>query len=297
MRISTAQIHQTALSSILEQQSALIDTQNQLSTGKRINAPSDDPSGAKSVLELGQAVASTEQYQRNADKARGRLNAEEVALTSVVDALQRARELAVRGNSDTVGADGRAAIASEVRELLDSVMGLANTKDANGEYIFAGFQSGAVPFTRSGTSFSYNGDQGQRHVQIGPTRQIAVGDSGSDVFMNVPNSSENAFTALQNLADEMDADNPNPSTIDDIDAVMNNVLNTQSMIGSRLSALDEQQNTNEARILQMNTLKSEIEDLDFVEAVGRLQLQMTSLEAAQRSYTQVQALSLFSLIQ
>lgn len=296
MRISTAQIHNGALNSILNQQSRLIETQNQLSTGKRINAPSDDPSGATSILELGQAVSSTEQLQRNADKARGRLSAEEVALNGVVNAMQRARELTVRGNNDSIGAEGRAGIASEVRELLGGVMSLANTRDANGEYLFAGFQTGNTPFSQSGASFNYAGDQGQRHVQIGSTRQIAVGDSGYDVFMSIPGTSTNAFQVLQDLADEMDADNPDPARLDEIDAVMENVLNVQAKIGSRLSALDEQQDINEARILQYKSLKSEIEDLDFAEAVSRLQLQMTSLESAQRSYTRIQGLSLFNFI-
>ena len=189
MRIGTLQLFRQGVNSILDQQTRLAGTQLQLASGKRINKPSDDPTGAAQLLGLSESLKVTGQYQKNIDYARSRLELEDAALGSVGDALQRARELAVQGLNDTNGAEDRAAIAKEIRQLTDEVMGLANRKDANGEYLFGGHQGQNAPFSHDGSgTFSYTGDQGQRRLQVGPARQISDSDSGLDVFMKVPAS-------------------------------------------------------------------------------------------------------------
>lgn len=200
MRVSTNQLQQAGVNAILDQQFQAGKTQLQIASGQRILTPSDDPVGSTRILDLEQAIKITDQYQANAEQARARLGLEETVLTSAGNLLQRARELAIQGNNDTLNKDDRASLAVEVRELLAQMLALANTKDANGEYIFAGYQGLTQPFAANGAGgFTYNGDAGQRFLQIGPTRQIAIGDSGSAVFREI-RTGNGVFTTQSNPA-------------------------------------------------------------------------------------------------
>jgi len=183
MRISSSQLHASAINSILDQQSALSRVQLQIASGRKVLTPSDDPAGAARALNLLESESSTGQYGRNVDIAESRLQFEEVSLTSVTNLIQRVRELTVQGNNDSNDAVSRKLIASEIRQRFDELFTLANTRDANNEYIFSGFQSTSESFIKnSDGSVSYNGDEGQRFLQIGASRQVATGDSGADVF-------------------------------------------------------------------------------------------------------------------
>ncbi len=178
----------------MDVQSRLNRTQLQISSGKRIVAPSDDPIGATQALDLKQVLAGTAQYARNADAADSRLRLEESVLGSVNDVLQRVRELAIQGNSDSVTPEGRRAISAEVRERVDELIALANSKDGGGEYLFAGALGNLQPFARAGNGFTYSGDQNARELEVGPGRFVPAGDSGHDVFMRLRNGN-GVFTA------------------------------------------------------------------------------------------------------
>lgn len=200
MRISTNQVQQQGINTIVSQQAQLSKTQQQLSTGRRILTPADDPTGASRALELTQAIAINTQYQSTISTARTRLNLEESTLNGVNNLLQSVRSLAVQANNSTLSNSDRASIAIEVRQRLDELLSLANTKDAVGEYLFAGYKSLTQPFTRTtGGSYTYNGDQGQRFLQVGPTRQVAADDSGAAVFQSIRNGN-GTFTTLDNAA-------------------------------------------------------------------------------------------------
>lgn len=198
MRISTIQIFRNATRAILDQQAAISYTQAQIGSGRKILTPADDPAGAARIVELTKALSVNTQFQRNADSAEGRLEREEGTLTAVENILRRVSELAIQGNNDTQSPESRRDITTELRQRVDELIGLANTKDANGEYLFSGFQRNTQPFARStGGGFSYAGDQGQRFLQISPSHQVADGDSGADVFQLIRNGN-GTFTTLDN---------------------------------------------------------------------------------------------------
>jgi len=300
MRIGTLQLFRQGVNAILDQQTRVAETQLQLASGKRINKPSDDPTGAAQILGLSESLKVTEQYQKNIEHARSRLELEDAALGSVGNALQRARELAVQGLNDTNGAQDRAAIAQEIRQLTDEVLGLANRKDGAGEYLFAGFQGQNAPFSHDGSgNFSYAGDQGQRQVQVGPARQVADGDSGLDVFMKVAAAGggfEDVFSTLYKLATDLEANAPNAASLDQIDAAMDHLLGFRATAGARLNAIDSQASINGALLEQLNATRSSIEDIDYAEAASRLSQQSVTLQAAQQAFVKVQNLSLFNFL-
>jgi len=188
MRVSTSFMQLRALNAVLGNQAALSDVQQQVATGKRILSPAFDPVGSARALDLSAFNASIEQFQRNIQAGTSRLGLEENALTSSENVLQRVRELSLQGINPTLNDGARGDIASELRERLDQLVQLANSRDGNGEFLFSGNQTRTQPFVRSnapGAPVSYVGDQGQRLLAVGPAGALASGDPGSDVFMQI----------------------------------------------------------------------------------------------------------------
>lgn len=400
MRISTGQIFQGALGLLLQQQYQIARTQQQLASGKRILSPADDPAGSATLLGLDQSLKSTQQYQDNIGSARSRLNLEESTLSSMTDLMDRVRELAVQANSPVLSDSDRQSVAAELGQQLDQLLSLSNTRDSNGEYIFAGYQSLTQPFSLdpSTGSYAYQGDAGQRFLQVGASRQVAVGDSGRDVFLAIrngngtfsasaatgntgtgliapgsvldrsaydgdtytisfpqpadpgvaatayqvtngagdvvasgnyasggqisfagvsvtlsgapnagdsftvaPSVNQDMFTTVGNLLSTLKAIGSSPTSyanaagqaLSDIDQAMENINAIRAQVGSRLQALDSQENLNADSIVRVQDAQSQLGDLDYASAITQLNQQMVGLDAAQKSFMQIQNLSLF----
>ncbi len=187
MRVSTSGAYSHGLSAMQRLQSALDHTQRQISTGRRILTPSDDPIAASRALQIRESIGRLGQFDRNSGIATNRLSQEESALNSVNNVLQRVRELALQANNATQSNESRQQIAVEMRQQLDQLVQIANQKDGGGAFLFAGNSESSQPVTRTGSSYTYNGDQNQRFIQIGEGRQIADGDSGAAVFFAIRN--------------------------------------------------------------------------------------------------------------
>ncbi len=194
MRISTSLFQQRGLNGILDQQAGLVDIQSKIASGRRISSPSDDPSGSVQIIRLSQAKSVTEQYIRNSDSALNRLQLEENTVKGVEDTLVRVRELAIQSANSILSNQDRKAIAAELRQQLQGLLGLANTQDASQEYLFAGNQVSTRPFTQlAASNIVYNGDQGQRAIQISSGQQINDSDTGLAVFMDIVNGNGSFF--------------------------------------------------------------------------------------------------------
>ncbi|WP_019593357.1 flagellar hook-associated protein FlgL [Thioalkalivibrio sp. ALM2T] len=202
MRISTTQIFQSGIDQIQRGQTELNRTSLQMGRGERILSPSDDPSGATQVNQFERIIQATKQYQRNIDNTQPRLQQEESALQSGTDLLQRARELVVAGNNDSQTNETRSYLAGELRQLREGMFDIANTKDPNGEYLFAGTKSLQQPFQQDGTgAVRYEGAEGTgsvREVAISANRKIPVGDTGARVFMDIPENDGRVGTEIIN---------------------------------------------------------------------------------------------------
>ncbi|MCW8934610.1 MAG: flagellar hook-associated protein FlgL [Gammaproteobacteria bacterium] len=187
MRVSTALIHNQGLQNILQQQEDLLRVQNEISAGKKILSPSDDPSGAARVVDINEALSQIEQFGDNANYATQQLNLEDSTLTSSNLVLQRVRELSIQAaNTGVNDLESNQAIASEMKEKLAELFDYANAKDENGDYIFSGFQSKTQAFTTDGAgNYTYNGDEGQSAIQIGSSRQVIANNSGAEVFQMI----------------------------------------------------------------------------------------------------------------
>ncbi len=196
MRISTAQGFERGLAQMLDRQANLARVRDQIATGRRIQSAADDPAGTARLLDLEQAIARHAQFQENADVAASRLEQSDSALRTVSESLQRIRELALQGRNGSLGASDRAFLAAEVRERLEQLVQIANTRDANGEFLFAGNMTGTQPFGTDGAGqVQYAGDQGTRLAQIGVNRRVADRDPGDAVFMAVRNGNGTFLSA------------------------------------------------------------------------------------------------------
>lgn len=301
MRVSTAFSHQLSLNSILKQNAQLNQTQLQLSSGKKSLTPSEDPVSAVRILDFKQRIEQTEQYQRNIDSAKQRLNLEETTLQTVNGVIFSIRDLVVQGLNGINSPSERLAIANELERMNEQLIGLANSRNVNGEYLFAGLASLEVPFQETGAGtppyYDYLGDNNRRLIKIGDSRLISDGDDGASVFgPSTPGGTDNLLDIVRKISDEFKANNTGGIALDDLDSATNRIASIQSSIGIRLNALDRQENYNEDTILNMKTVLSETEDLDYAEAISRFNLQTISLQAAQQTFTTVQRLSLFNYL-
>ncbi len=305
MRISTAQMQSQAVRSMMDRQTELSYTQQQVATGKRILSSADDVTGSTQIIALRQNIDTSTQYQENADMAKSRLLSEESALTQTINVLQRSRELAIQGNNGSQSAANRKALANEIRQNLAEILALANTVDGNGEYVFAGYNVGTAPFSEvenpvgSGLyDFNYSGDNGQRNLQIGATRQIPVGDPGSDVFVNIPagGGTQSVFETLEQLALSLESNSPNLAAVGDLQSALNHFDGFRAKVGARQNAIDSHREFNADVKLEAQKRLSEVQDLDYAEAISRMNLQLAGLEASQKSFARIQNLSLFNFL-
>jgi flagellar hook-associated protein 3 FlgL len=185
MRI-TQSLNQTQfLASINSLESGINQTSNQMSSGLSFSSASQNPTAAGSVNNYQQALAQSQQYATNATSAQTNLSTEDSALSQIQTQLQALRNLALEANSGVLTNSNRTAIATQAVQIQNSLLALANTTNGNGEYIFSGFAAQTQPFTLSATGATYNGDQGQRQVQIAAGQTVADGDNGDTVFNQI----------------------------------------------------------------------------------------------------------------
>jgi flagellar hook-associated protein 3 FlgL len=186
MRISTQTFYEQSQTAMGSQQSSLLRVQQQLGAMTKILAPSDDPLGATRALAVSQSISLGAQYAATRGQATQTLAMEENALQSVTTVLQNTKSLLVQAGNGTMTDADRASIATALQSNLDQLVGLANTDDGNGQFLFAGFKSGTAPFVRQGDgSIAYAGDQGKRLMQVDVSRQMAGADDGRSIFQSV----------------------------------------------------------------------------------------------------------------
>ena len=188
MRISSNMIFDQGVRTINQQTSDLLHTQQQISTGRRILTPSDDPVAAAQALQVTQAQDINSQYATNQGNAQSSLGLEDSQLASVSNILNQVRTLAVQGANSTLSNSDRASIATQMRASFNELVGISNATDGNGQYLFSGYQGNTQPFSATvggSPASSYAGDNGQRLLQVAASRQIPISDSGNAVFNDI----------------------------------------------------------------------------------------------------------------
>ena len=187
MRVTQSMEQAQFLTALNQLESSISTTQDGISSGLAFTTASQNPVGAGLVAGYNQVLAQSQQYTSNGNSATGSLNTEDSALTQLQNQLQSLRDLALEANNATESPADLSAIATQVQQIQQSILSVANTQDGSGNYIFAGYSTQTQPFAQTATGASYSGDQGQRQVQVGAGQTVVVGDNGDLVFNQIKN--------------------------------------------------------------------------------------------------------------
>lgn len=273
MRISDPMRFQMAFDGLTRPRERLGRIQEQVTSGKTINRPSDDPSGAAHVLDLQETLANIEQYRRDADRGNTLLGSAEAALASAENVLVRMRELAVQMANDTNSPTDRRTAALEVRGAISTFVALANTQVGEA-YIFGGFKTGAEPFQADGT---FVGDTGVLELDVGEGVRVPVNVDGDAAFSGIVGNMEAFALALD--ADDQDAIEV---SIRNLIADQDQILNARTTVGTMLNRVDFAEQVLDRIDTEVQSQKSGLEDADMVEILTSFQQEELALQASLR---------------
>ena len=194
MRVTTGMIYDSGLASIQKQNSRLLDTQEQVATGRRILRPSDDPVASARALEVSQSKSVNSLYAANQGYANDALKLVDSKLDAATDIVTYVRTRAVESGNGTYSSREQAAIGADITQQFDALLGIANSQDSTGDFVFGGYRSNAMPFSGSlAAGVQYQGDQGARTLQISASRNLPITSSGEDIFNTIRAGSGSAF--------------------------------------------------------------------------------------------------------
>jgi len=195
IRVSTADLYLNSMAAINSDQSAMMNTTAELSSGKQINSPSDNPVGAGQAALLQSDLTQLGQYKSNQAQATQLLNNASSTVTQALHVMQSVNTTLVQAGNGTLTDADRSALAAQLQQDLDQLVGLANTSDGQGGYLFGGSVSSTPPFVQNGNQVTYAGDNLVPALQISQTRSEQVKYSGAAVFMSMPTGNGTFATA------------------------------------------------------------------------------------------------------
>jgi flagellar hook-associated protein 3 FlgL len=258
--------------------SKLEQLQNQITSGKALTRPSDDPAGVARTLSYNTDIASGETYLRTMDNSVSWLNATDNALDEAGSLLQRARELAVQGaNGGTMTTGDMQAIGSEVDNLLKQMIVTGNSS-IRGQRLFAGEQIDKDPFTLSGSTpgYSYTGDTGQMRREYDQNAYVAINTPGQATF-------DPAIKALFNLKNNLNTGNYGAISAADIAALdqgMDTILSARAEVGAKTNRLEAAQDRQNLLQVNLQDLRSKVQDTDITSAISKFSIQETVYNAS-----------------
>lgn len=310
MKISTQLLFDRAAEQMSLVQNKLADSQAQLAQGKQILKPSDAPDQAAVVQRLKTVMSRQESFLSSMVTLRSRLENEDTTLKSASDLLVRAKEIAVHAANDTLSPINRRALGKEMQAVRDQLLSLANSKDNNGNFLFAGSRSTKpafdAPDDAPGESPVYKGDQTKMTVMVGDQRSIPTNRTGTDAFvsLNRPGPTPGSVQGVSffKVMDDLVAgiNNSNGVAIqrgvDEMTSLLNGMSLAHADIGTDMNVVEQQTGVIEDTILNLKTNLSTVEDLDYAAAITKMNQQLLSLEAAQSSFSKISQLSLFNYL-
>ncbi|MBY6106477.1 flagellar hook-associated protein FlgL [Ferrimonas balearica] len=302
MRVSMQQMHRLNLNSMQMNQANYGKVLQQMSSGKKLNVPSDDPLGAVQSLSLQREQASLNQYMSNISSLRMSLSRSESTLDNMNNVLYRVRDLSLQGGNGALTHEDRKGIAAELRVLQDSLVEHVNAKDEKGKYIYSGNEVDTPPVAQDASgNWVYQGDLSQRDVPVGEGNWIPGNDTAGAIFFA---GGEDIFNGLSEWIDVLEDPTlvPGDPAFDAaMDKAMRTIDNTMASIGQTMTELGGRQQgmdlleTAHQDIGMFNQeLIGEIENLDYGEASLSLATYLMALQATQQSYVKINQLSLFN---
>jgi flagellar hook-associated protein 3 FlgL len=252
---------------------------------------------------LRSALQRQESIGENLQTVQRRFQAEETALSSATDVFTRIKELSIQAANDTMGPSGRAVIAVELQTLREQLVTVANSRDDQGQFLFSGARSDTAAYSAKGAN-PYAGDQTRTNMTSGEEDLQTFNRAGTDVFNRVVRESDDGpvgigfFQAVDDLitAVKSGTQADMQRSIAEMDHMHQGMALATADVGARMNKVDTQMALIDETVLRLKTTLSDVEDLDYTEAVTRMNKQMLSLEAAMSSFSKVSQLNLFDYI-
>lgn len=306
MRVSTNNLFNEGIARISSVQNQQVKLQEQLSSGKKFTSPKDAPIEAARALEISYLQEVNNNYAHVRKTAETNLSVLEGNLESVTNNILSAQSLLVASGNGALGDNERAFLASDLRNILEGLVGLANTQDASGKYLYSGYQTAtqAYQYNTGTNTYDYQGSTGKTiEIEVAPNVNMGVSfdgqqvfQNGTDVFAELQNMVTLLETPVTNAADEAALNAGREQAIGAMKSALDNVLNVRAVVGGRLNQIEELNKTGEALDVQYATSLSDIQDLDYAKALSEYTKTEVMLEAAQKTYTQTVRLSLFNYL-
>ncbi|AEN64357.1 flagellar hook-associated protein 3 [Enterobacter soli] len=315
MRISTQMMYEQSMRGVTNSQSLWLGYGEQMSTGKRVNRPSDDPIAASQAVVLSQAQAQNSQFTLARSFATTKVSLEENVLSQVTSAIQSAQEKVVYAGNGTLSDTDRASLATDLQGIRDQLMNLANSTEGNGRYIFAGYKTEAPAF--DSTTGDYQGGSTPISQQVDSARTMQISHTGTEVFDTFTSNAkpepdgstpetnlfkilDSAIAALNTpVTDDQTAADAVTASIDKanrgLSNSLDNVLMVRADLGTKLNELDKLDTLGEDRALGQTQQMSDLVDVDWNSVISSYTMQQAALQASYKAFSDMQGMSLFQL--
>ncbi|ADF62098.1 flagellar hook-associated protein FlgL [Enterobacter cloacae] len=315
MRISTQMMYDQNMRGITDSQSKWLSYGEQMSTGKRVNRPSDDPIAASQAVVLSQSQSQNSQFALARTFATQKVSLEDNVLSQVNAAITSAKEKLVNAGNGTLSDDDRLSLASDLQGIRDQLMNLANSADGNGRYIFAGYKTEAPPF--DSVTGDYNGGTQAISQQVDTARNMVISHTGQQIFESITSNAKelpgggygetNMFKILDSAISALKVPVDNDSAAAEVqnkaisDAqigitnTQNNVLTVVADVGTKMNELEKLDNLGDDRALGQTQQMSDLVDVDWNSAISSYIMQQAALQASYKAFSDMQGMSLFQL--
>ncbi|MFD2044991.1 flagellar hook-associated protein FlgL [Ornithinibacillus salinisoli] len=276
MRVTQSMLSNNMLKNLSNSYSNLGKYMDQLSTGKKINKPSDDPVIAMKGMNYRSQLIEVEQFLRNTNEVHNWMDNSDAALDKATQAVQKLRELAVQASSDTYGPEERKNIMEEAEQLKEHLIEIANTK-VNGKYIFNGSATNQAPINGDANDVEFNTEIVNIEVANGTKLQANInpekvfGNTDDNIFQDI----DGFINALENNDQEAIE-----QSIETLDSNINNIINARADLGARMNRLELVENRLAEQEVIATKMMSENEDVDYEEAITNLITQESVHRAA-----------------
>jgi len=319
MRISTNMIFEQQVRGITDSQASWLKSGEELSSGRRVNNPSDDPIAASRAVVLSQTQQQGKQFALARTFAEQGLSLEENTLKGVTTAITAAQTLIVNGSTGTLSDNDRGSIATQLEGIRAQLLNQANSQDANGRYIFAGYKTDSAPFVdTAGTGVSYAGGAEAITQKVDSSRTMTVAHTGDDIFMSITSNAKkepdgsaseaNMFTMLDSAIAALkvpqdNADAATKKTFQDamdktnrgLSNSLDNVSKVRSEIGIQLDEIGTLNAQGDDRSVIYNSQMSDLVNVDLTEAASSYTMKQTALQASYKTFTDMSKMSLFKM--
>jgi flagellar hook-associated protein 3 FlgL len=285
------------LYSLAETQRQMDKSLEQISSGRRISVPSDDPAGMAALIQNRSQSRANDEFSHSLTTIKSVLQTADSTLSSAVTELQRAITLGVQGATGTLPQAEREAISSEVAGIRDNILTLANSS-FNGNYLFSGTKTDTIPFVidpSAPSGVQYQGNSNMADVPVGENRVMATNIPGDQIFMSTEGNVFQAMNGLLSALQNADGTGTSDATAA-LRAGFDQLTSQRVVVGNALSQIDDNETFLSSEKLNLSDQENQIAGADLAESISSLLNTQTARNATLAAAGQVSRLSLFDYL-